>query len=96
MTKAKRLLLARKMRSDGLPYDKIGQHFGVSGAAVYYWLHGIRRRAGGRPRQAATPRATQSTVIRRVPVLGAQGSMSCYDAFVSLPRISILEPAHAA
>lgn len=40
-----------------------------------------------------TSHNNRPTAGRRVPVLGWQGSRSCYDVKVSLPRVSILEAA---
>lgn len=78
----------RSMRAAGWSIRQIASALGVSAGAVCHHIYG----SCGRKR----PHATQSTVIRRVPVLGSFGSHSCYDAFVSLPRVSILESAHAA
>jgi hypothetical protein len=77
----------RKLRAGGGSIPQIAAALGISYGGVCHHIYGSR----GRKR----PRATHNSVIRRVPVLGAQGSMSCYDVFVSLPRVSILEAAHA-
>lgn len=78
----------RNKRTAGMSIRQIAAALGISYGGVCHRIYGSR----GRKRQ----RATQSTVIRRVPVLGSFGSHSCYDAFVSLPRVSILETTHAA
>lgn len=78
----------RNKRAAGMSIRQIAAALGISYGGVCHHIYGSH----GRKR----PRATQGTVIRRVPVLGAQGSMSCYDAFVSLPRVSFLETTHAA
>lgn len=78
----------RHKRATGMSIRQIAAVLGISYGGVCHHIYGSH----GRKR----PRATQSTVIRRVPVLGSFGSHSCYSVPVSLPRVSILEGFNAA
>ncbi len=66
-----------------MPLCAIANALGISVGAVTWSIY------GNRPRIYDTARS----VVRRVPILGWQGSRSCYDVAVSLPRVSILEAA---
>lgn len=78
----------RNKRAAGMSIRQIAAALGISYGGVCHHIYGSH----GRKR----PRATHNTVIRRVPVLGSFGSHSCYDVFIKLPRVSILETTHAA
>lgn len=80
-TSRKDLILA--MRKAGMPLRAIASSLGVSTGAVTWSIY------GNRPRVVDTARS----VVRRIPVLGWQGSGSSYDVAVSLPRVSIIDRA---
>lgn len=66
-----------------MPLRAIAEALGVSVGAVTWSIY------GNRPAVCDTA----CSVVRRIPVLGWQGSRSCYSVKVSLPRVSILEAA---
>lgn len=80
-----RRALVRKMRAAQVPLRAIAATLGISVGAVCREVY--------EPRSRVTP--TKRSVIRHIPVIGWAGSHSCYSVPVSLPRVSILENAHA-
>ena len=77
--------LVRKMRAAQVPLRAIAATLGISVGAVCSEVY--------EPRSRVTP--TAKSVVRHIPVIGWAGSHSCYSVPVSLPRVSILEGAHA-
>lgn len=78
--------LVRKMRAAQVPLRAIAATLGISVGAVCREVY--------EPRSRVTP--TARSVVRHIPIIGWAGSHSCYSVPVSLPRVSILENAHAA
>lgn len=61
MTRAEKVALAQDLRAEGLTYQAIGDHFGVSHSAVIKWLHPDKaqeyaRRQESRPERKAAKR----------------------------------------
>lgn len=80
MSKAEKI---RALRREGAPLREIASALGVSVGRVCHALY-------TRP----PLRETSRSIVKRVPVLGCQGHMSCYYQPVSLPRLRFLEVAH--
>lgn len=84
-TQPTRRALVRKMRAAQVPLRAIAATLGISFSAACREVYV--------PRGRVTP--TAKSVVRHIPVIGWAGSHSCYSVPVSLPRVSILESAHA-
>ena len=73
----------RALRAAGMSLRQIAAHLSRTPGWVSSQID--------RPRRRGRIGDTARSVVRHVPVVGCEGSMSCYFQPVSVPRVSILD-----